>query len=175
MLNKLKSIIRLALVTNTSSDDKQFPVQQVTERGKFSDVMVMLPYGIHANMSVDALVALLAVNADESSAIAIGGYTADRPQMAEGENCIFHPPTGTKIHFKANGTIEINTGGSDTTMNLTGNLNVSGNIVADGEVTAGDVTLTGHVHAGTSLVTTATVGASTTPGIISGDTTTGTG
>jgi len=175
MLSKIKALIRLARTTSVANDSKQFPIQQVKGHTR-QDVMVMFPYGIHASMSVDALVALLSVNGDESNSIAIGGWTEKRPKMEEGENCIFHPPTGTKIHFKADGTIEINTKGKDTTVNLKGNLNVSGEIKAVGEITSGSVTLTGHTHPAVgTIVTTATVGASSSPGTISGSTDKGVG
>lgn len=150
------ALIRLARVTNTSADDGQIPVQQVSDHGKLSNVAVLMPYGLHANMTIDTLVTLLALNGDTSNAVAIGGYTKNRPKMAAGENCIFHPPTGAIIHFKEDGNIYITPGNSR--IYLDGNLTVTGDITCNGDITcdnleaaqeveAGDVTLTGHTHA----------------------------
>ena len=67
------------------------------------------------------------------------------------------------IHIKTGTTtINIAPDGNVTvvapTVEITGDLTVSGTIVAVGEITSGSVTLTGHVHPGSTLVTTATVG-----------------
>lgn len=181
MLAYIQNIIRYGFVTNTSKDESQFPVQQVKIDGALNDVAALSPYGIHANIATDTLVATASIEGDPSNVIIIGAHTPNRPKLATGENCIYHPPTGTKIHFKADGTITIDTGGENTTMNITGDLNVSGdinaaNVTATTEVTAGSVTLTGHTHPAVgSIVTTATVGSGATPGVLSGNTGAGVG
>ena len=101
-------MISFGQISNSSKDDKQFPVQQVTSNGKNSDVTIMLPYGFHANMSVETLVTLLALGGDTSNTMAIGGHTEYRPKLKSGEVAVFHPDKKQEIIFKEDGNIFIN-------------------------------------------------------------------
>ena len=90
----------------------------------------------------------------------------DGPALAETETVFFHPATGSKIHFKADGSIEITNavatillpvaGGVTITpgslpVTVDGDLTVSGDIIAAGALTAGSATVTGTTALGATV------------------------
>lgn len=127
------------------TDDNQFPVQQVEFMGKTADCVILFPYGMHGNVSKDSLMLMGSVQGDESNRVAIAMVPINRPKMEEGELCIYHPPSGTITHYKANGDIRM------TTPNLIidGNLTVTGNTTLGATVTSNgkDISDT-HAHTG---------------------------
>ena len=142
MRERYKNLVKFGVVTKKGSDTDQFPVQQVSYDGQPSDCFVLFPYGVHGNLSVDALMAVFSVEGDSANKIGIGGYTADRPIMADGESCIFHPPTGSLIHFKSGGILDINTtprnGGDPVAINITcSKTTVTGNVDVTGKTNLG--------------------------------------
>ena len=142
MLAKIKNLIKYGKITKAGDDTKAFPVQQITYNGKTVDCLILNPFGYHANLDIDALVAVLAVEGDESNRFAVGGYTPTRPACDIGETVIFHPETQSYIKFTKTGAIAINTASKDvnitaTNVNITGNLTVTGDMQIDGASTLG--------------------------------------
>lgn len=171
MIDIFKRLIRWAKVTAYGADDNQFPTQQVEYMGKTADCLIVFPYGIHGNVTPEALALMFAVQGDESNRAAIAYTPKNRPQMANGENCIYHPPTGSIIHFRANGDIEVTSGGTVNVkanfvnvdapnatftgnVQIDGNLHVNGNIASDQNVSAQvNVSATAHLQGATLSVT----------------------
>ncbi len=125
MWSKLSNIVRYAFISNTSKDEDQFPVQQITTDGALNDAGVLFPYGIHANMVTDTLVVAASIEGDASNVVILGAHTPNRPKLAPGENCIYHPPTGAVVHFKADGSIEVTTK-SDETVTISDDVKITG-------------------------------------------------
>lgn len=113
MLGKLKKLIRYVRITGSGDDSKQFPVQQVSYMGKTANVMMVFPYGMHGNVDKDSLGLMFQVLGDNGSKAAVPMSHKDRPALNTGEVVFFHPPTGTKIHLKKDGSIDIDAGNAN--------------------------------------------------------------
>lgn len=104
----IKRLLRLCRISKIGDDAGRYPVQQVSYLGKQGDALIWLPYGVHANIPPDKLAVMLALHGNAEARVALPGSPTDRPaSLAEGEVAFYHPPTGSIIHFKANGDIEV--------------------------------------------------------------------
>lgn len=130
----VKSLLRWAKVTRAGTDDGSFPVQQVTYMGKVGDAAVWLPYGFHANCPPEELALILSAHGNGEARIMVPGSPTKRPRpIAASEVVVYHPPSGSKIHFKANGDVELDVKG-DLSATVSGDATVvaSGTAVVDG-------------------------------------------
>ena len=101
---------------------KAFPQQQGKSLDRVGDMFVASPYGLYSNLPDGQLFKVI----DEDGRVILG-LTVERPDgVAQGEVVVFHPVTGTKIHFKNSGDLDI-----DTTTNV--NINA-----AQANITASD-------------------------------------
>ena len=130
----LKRLIRWAMISIDGDDLGDYPVQQVTYQGKAADATIWFPYGFHANVPDGQLALLLSIMGHGDSRVALPGSPTERPTLETNEVVVFHPPSGSKIHFKANGDIDIT---STNDLNITTG---DANITATGTV---DITATG--------------------------------
>lgn len=104
----IKGFLRWARVTLSGSDSLPFAQQQVGYLGKAGDTVVVEQYGVHGNIPVDTAALLAHVVGDGDKAV-IGVLSPNRDPMAPGELEVYHPPTGTRIYFRASGALEIDT------------------------------------------------------------------
>ncbi len=124
VVNQIKSLIRLAVITAFSSDDKKFPIHQVEYMGKKADACAWYPYGYHANPGPEVLNLLFSVIGNAENRVMLPSSPKERPKpLVEGEVIFYNPTTQSFIHLKADGSIDIN---SKTDLNVT----VAGNLVA---------------------------------------------
>lgn len=151
-------MFRWARVTAARVDNEQFPVHQIEYLGKVANCFIVFPYGMDANVDADALALLMTVQGANGSKAAIAGSPQDRPKnLAAGEVVFYHPGTGSLIHFRANGDLDINTikdaqgnlNITTTSVNITGDLNVSGDTTLGANVSSNgqDISDT-HTHGG---------------------------
>lgn len=133
-----------ARITRKGSEEGEYSIQQATYLERLADVFVLFPYGMHANLPVGQLGFLL------SGKVLIGTSAIGRIPVEEGEVVFYHPGTGTKIHFKANGDLDVesenNVNIKAPTVAVDGDLTVSGDVIAVGEVTGNGVDLSTHTH-----------------------------
>lgn len=148
LLSKIKKLLRWVRSTKAGDDTGKYPVQQFEYMGKTIDAVVIYPYGHHANMPADVLAIAGAINGDSENRAVIGCLPPDRPQLAGGEVVLYHPDSGSKIHFKTDGSINV-----VGDLNVDNNLTVSGDLTVDGDITvptgdvvAGTISLKLHVH-----------------------------
>ena len=133
-----------AKITRKSDEQGEYAIQQATYLERVTDIFVLFPYGMHANLPVGQLGLLL------SDKIIMGTSAIGRITVEEGEVVFYHPGTKTKIHFKASGDLDIestnNVNIKATTVAVDGDLTVSGDVIAVGEVTGNGVDLSTHTH-----------------------------
>lgn len=99
-----------AKITAAGDSVAKFFTQQITYRNKVSNVLVVYPYGYHANAKVDeSLVLMFGVNGDSENKAGIPFQPNIRPDLKEGEVAIYQPGTNTVIKFLQNENIVINT------------------------------------------------------------------
>lgn len=139
-VNMIKSLLRWASVSRTGDDSGNRPVQQVTYMGKVGDALAWFPYGYHAVVPEDELVLLLSMQGNPEARVMLPGSPTLRPRIASDEVVVYHPPTGSKIHFRSDGDIEVSgvdlrvTTGGDVTVTSDGDIDVvatSGNVRID--------------------------------------------
>lgn len=121
MLNVIKNLIRLARISRAGVGGGQFPVQQVEYLGKTADTVVIYPFGIHANASIDSLALMFSIQGHPESRAAIV-TSNNRPELEPGEIAVYHPQTGSIIKMKSDGGIEM----MAPTVKIIGNLEVNG-------------------------------------------------
>jgi hypothetical protein len=106
--NTIKSLLRLARVAKAGDDTEEFPIQQVAYLGKVGNTVMWFPYGMHANIPADELVLMVAMQGNPEARVSFPGSPQKRVKPLAGtEVTFFHPVTGSKLHFKADGSIEI--------------------------------------------------------------------
>ena len=137
----VKSLLRWARTTKAGDDSKDFPVQQVGYLAKVGDSLMWFPYGMHANVPVDELVLMVSMQGNPEARVSIPGSPKKRVRpLAASEVVFFHPNTGSKLHFKANGDIQIMGTGlvtidsaGDATITVAGDaaINATGKAVLD--------------------------------------------
>jgi hypothetical protein len=93
--------------------------------GKTSNAMMVFPYGMHANVDKDSIALMLQVLGDNGSKAAIPMSHKGRPVLAPDEVSVFHPPSGSLIHFKSNGDIAIESG---TKVTIGADVEINGNL-----------------------------------------------
>lgn len=103
----------------------------------------------------EAVVVFVNGRRDHGLAVAVDDRSHRLTGLEQGEVAIYSE-TGSKVVLKANGDVEVTP--------ASGVVKVVGDVEADG------ISLKTHTHPGSTLVTTATVGASATLGTISGNT-----
>ncbi len=130
MINSIKNLLRWGIITKAGTDTGQFATQQVSYLGKTANSVMLYPYGIHANASVDSLALMFAVEGNPENKCAIPWTPKIRPELKEGEVAFYHPHTGGSIIWRENGDLEITTEASvvinTPTLTLTGDLVVNG-------------------------------------------------
>ena len=140
-MSKLRNL--WAKITRKGSEEGEYPIQQATYLERVTDVFLLFPYGMHANLPAGQLGLLL------SDKILIGTSAIGRITVEEGEVVFYHPGTKTKMHFKANGDLDIESANVNikaTTVAVDGDLTVTGDVVVVGEVTGNGVDLSTHTH-----------------------------
>lgn len=110
-----------------------------------SDVPIMQEYGLASRPvpGSDLLVAFIGGDRTRGVVVATGDQRGRPRDLQPGEVCLFHPPTGSRIWLKADGSIAIVPANGKTA--ATGDLTVSGTITGN-EVVAQGVKLTNHAH-----------------------------
>ena len=108
ILSSLRQMIRFGNITGADDSKKQFPVQQVQYNEALADVFMLFPYGMHASLSNEALIAILSIEGDDANRVGLGGYTGWRPTLEQGEVCLFHPRLKSLLVLKNDGTIQVN-------------------------------------------------------------------
>ena len=127
----------LAKITKKGDESKSFPIQQFEMNGRVGDAYVVSPYGVHANLPEGQP----ALNMSPDGTILMGIDPVGRIKVEAGEVVFYHPITKSKIHFKNNKDIDIET---ETDINATcDNINVTATTKAT--VTAPDIALIGNV------------------------------
>lgn len=153
VIGMIKNLIRWAAITAPSADNKKFPLHQITYMGKNADCLAWYPFGYHANPGAATLALMLEANADPENRVMFPGSPKERiddllpTPLAEDEILLFHPPTKSYIHFKADGTIDIDSQ-KDVNIRAVGNMvvdvegtlivNVEGAVIKDYESTVAE-------------------------------------
>ena len=144
----IKRLLRWGKVSRDGDDAENYPVQQVTYLGKVGDALMWFPYGYHAVVPDDTLAFLASMQGNSEARVGFPGSPTLRPRITSPEVVVYHPPTGSKIHFRANGDIEVEgvdlrvtttgpttiTAGGDVTVNSDGDVDVNatgGNVKID--------------------------------------------
>lgn len=140
-LDKLKNLIKTALISGPVNNSSQFGFQQISYKGKTSDCFMIFSYGHYANCSSnDTLVTVFEVDGNEDNKYGIGFTPKKRPiDLEPGEHAVYHPETETFIKFRNNADIIITTGTVDGTKgNIIVNCNnLTANVDNDAIVTVG--------------------------------------
>lgn len=146
----LRNLIKWARITKPApAEAQQFAVQQVSYSGKVGDAAVVMPYGLHANLPVDSLALMFAVNGESDNRAIIGYDAKRRPTLEEGEVAFYHPPTDSFIIFRASGDLDIQAGTEGGA-----NVNITAATVS---ITADDVDISGNLTVGGDTALTAVV------------------
>lgn len=154
VLRRLRGLIRWAKTTLDMDDTGDFPVHQTTYMGKVGDAVAWFPYGFHANIPAEELALIFALQGNPEARVSLPGSPTKRIKVATGEVVVFHPSSGSKIHFKADGTIEI----TAPLTKVIGNFEVTGDSALGATVTSDGTDISNtHTHAGSSTAPTGAI------------------
>ena len=193
IINMIKNLIRLGRVSNTNSDNNNYPFNQFSYLGKAKDIVCIYPYGFSANAPLNNLGILFNFGQEEKTlGLPISG--TDRIKgLKPGEIVIGNWETKSFVKFKEDKSIEIvsledldvtvsgnvnitvsgtanitSTGNTNITaplVDITGDLEVSGTIDSGSTITSGtDIVATTSVDAGTTVTATTTLSGATISG-----------
>ena len=125
LANKLRGLLRWAIVTAAGDDDLDFPVQKIAYLGKDANATMWFPYGYHANPQAGTLGILAAVQGlPEGQVMLAGSPYARLHPIDPGDVVIGSPPAYGHIQFTHDHHIGIFSGGN-TTMTAWGNITTS--------------------------------------------------
>lgn len=129
MIDIIKRLIRYVKVTAAGTNGSKLWTQQVTYLGKTADCLMVFPYGMHANLPQEKVLALMfSVQGHMEMRAGIGWTPQLRPDLEPGEVAYYHPFTESVIIMRNNGDIDIDTvkeGGSNNLNVNTQNWNIT--------------------------------------------------
>lgn len=120
----LRTMIRWGATTlaRVGGSEGELPVQQVEFMGKTSDTLAWTPYGFAASVPPDKLSVLLSILGNSDSTVSLSGSPGEDPEMAGGECALYHPPTGSKVHMRADGSIDLIAGAASIILTAAGGI-----------------------------------------------------
>jgi phage gp45-like len=133
-----------AKVTGAGDNAKNWFIQQVTYKGKASNVIPVFPYGFFSHAKKEKSLGLIFfVNGKSENKAGIFFDPKNRPELLEGEVAIYQPDSKTIIKFLEDSSIEVFTESKlsvvasdvDVTANtvkITGNVSIEGNLSVTG-------------------------------------------
>lgn len=158
----------LSRISRVGDEKGDYPIQQIDYLGKEANAAMWFPFGFHANVDVDSVGIMFALGEKGESKIVLPSSGPKRPKLEAGELVMYHPKTQSRIHFKADGAIEVT---SDTSLKfdvpsaqftgdvtVDGGLNVTGASALSAMVTSAgkDISNT-HTHIGSPSAPTGAV------------------
>lgn len=173
LLSKLRNIVRVGKITGPANNSDQFPVQQLTFKGKVADTLMVFPFGVYANVSTeDALALFFSIDGNEENRAAIAYTPQKRPtDLANGEIAVYHPATASFIKFRNTGDIEIE---STADVNLEGaNVNITAATKVNIDSPATDIGVGGAAIARVGDATSVTIPGGSSAGTYAGTITSG--
>ena len=168
LLNKIRNLVRFVKITGPADNSKQFPVQQVTFKGKVANTMMAFPYGMYANVTTtDGLGLMFSVEGNEENRTCIGMVPQKRPtDLALDEVAVYHPYSDSFIKFRNDGSISLQASilNVEGDLDISGDVEISGNLTVGGDttlgviVTSGGINISGtHTHVGSPTAPTGLV------------------
>ena len=140
LFSLVRKTVRRALVVEGGSDDKDYPIQKISYMGKTANVEFIFPYGMSANLSNNSLPILLSILGNSENKVAFGGDIVNRIKNLEQNEVVFyHPITKSKVYFKNNGDIDIESVSANINVSTSGNANIEATNIN----LTGDVNITG--------------------------------
>lgn len=127
---KAFKMIKQAFITLVTDDASEYPQAQVGYEGKASYVTRMSPYGLCTNPPNGSLAVLMSVSGQESVKYALIDDMVNRfKNLKEGEVALFNYMSGTYVHFKENGDMDVNVENNET-VNVKGDstVNIEGSL-----------------------------------------------
>lgn len=115
MIELIKKLVRIGIVSISGEDNGTIPLQQVSYKGKGGNGTAWYPYGFHAVAKPDSYTLIILPNANSEERVHIPTSMLERPNGNPGDVFVFHPDTGAEIHFDSTGKITI-TGVADVTI-----------------------------------------------------------
>lgn len=142
-------------------------LQQVAYLGKVVNATTWTPYGFDSSPPKDKLALLFAILGNPDNQVALVGSPGEGPKLALGEVVIFHPGSGSKIHFLKDGSIQAVSGVTSLKMAPSGGITIipgSAPVTVSGDLAVtGDLSVTGTATLGNATVLgTTTLGAAVT-------------
>ena len=136
IVNKIRSLVKIAMITNPGIDSGKIPVHQLTYMEKIGNSTPWFPFGFNAVPDINSLTLVLTPNGRSEDRVDLPSSPQRRVFVETGEVVVYHPATQSKIHFKADGSISID---SPTQVNVTapltqvtGDLDVTGTLGVGG-------------------------------------------
>jgi phage gp45-like len=132
-------------------------VHQIEYLGKTANCLLVFPYGLDANPGPDALTLLLAAQGASGAKLGIADDPQNRPKnLANGEVALYHPGSGSLLHFRESGDLDIDTiKGAQGNVNInadTVNLTVTNSVEVAGDLNvSGDFDVTGDTSLGANV------------------------
>jgi len=116
-------------------------IQQVTYMGKGATVSTWTPYGMDSSPPPGQLALLFSILGNSDNQVGLVGSPGEGPELKPGEVVYFHPLTGSKVHFLADGSILIESGAA--TFSITPDAGISITPGASPVTINGALTVTG--------------------------------
>lgn len=119
IIQSLRNLSKWARVTNVRSDDRQFPVTQVTHNGKTTDVVHMTPYGLYTTLPNNSLVWVVNTGDQEENKVGFGNTPDKRFNgLKEGEVVLGNVLTRVNVFFDEGGSLTVTVPDGDCRINV---------------------------------------------------------
>lgn len=105
--NAIRRLIRWAVTETDASESGTYQTQQISYLGRPGKSASAYPYGFSANAPKGVLAVLLSISGQSDARAHMPISGPKRIRLASGEVVVFHPNTGSKVHFRSDGSIEV--------------------------------------------------------------------
>jgi len=152
---KIFNIIKRAIISLSSKDNEDFQIAQATYFEKTKNIELILPYGLYSNAKTGAISLVFAVNGQEENLAGIPYNPYVRfKNLNPSEVAVGNPHKLTKIYFKDDGNIDIETSVNVNIKASKTNLGVGGKAIARvDDIITGQVIIPSGSSAGTYNIT----------------------
>lgn len=150
----MKTVIKWASTTlKQVAAAGKVAIQQVSYMGKGATVSTWTPYGMDSSPPPGQLTLLFSILGNSDNQVGLVGSPGEGPEKKLTEVVYFHPPTGSKIHFLADGSILTESGAASFSLTPSGGISITPGtspVVVNGDMTVngalvvnGSLTITG--------------------------------
>ena len=119
LIEKIKQLLKIGVVSNSGADAGPIPIQQVSYKGKEGNSVAWHDFGFHSIPTENSYCLVIVPNGNNEERVHIATSALKRPIGKPGDVFIFSPTSGSQIKMCVDGNIEVTAAGDITMVSPT--------------------------------------------------------